>query len=233
MIENNIIYEIIDEDLFLASADLKNVKEDNIVIPLQVFIERDYNSKVCTVIEIKNIGNKNIVISKYLKNKYIGKNITYIDTKSPYIVNRTINLMNLKYDKIKSYYKKDFMDCCETIYYNTLKYDSDFLSEKLNWNNELKTMFTNDEINNKYNIGSIMKYVADIDLIKHIIIPYKNEIRNIFNCAKDSWPEQKMKIFEIYEKCKNDMISRTFWSKNLIDLPTDIKIISRGNYETI
>ena len=225
---NELKYEIIDEKLMTASVDLKDIKDEPITIPISIDIEGPKTKK-----KKKNIDGKEIIISEYLRNKYRGKNIQYINTQSPYNVHREIKLMNLGYNKIESYYKDDFMTCCKNIYQDILNHESDFLAEKLEWDDELKQTFLDNEMKNTYNIGTIMKYVADIDLIKHIIIPYKEEIIKILNDTKNSWPEKKMLFFKMYNKCKKDMLSRCFWSQNLNDLSTSIKIISRGNYEEI
>lgn len=225
IIDNPSFYEL-DDKLKTGKINLDNVKgNDNLTIPIQI-----YNDTPYTVIQIDNIKGQEIFISKHLRNMYWGENITYVDTTSPLNFYRGYELYGLTHQKIIEIATDDFMDTCILVKKEILKSDLAFLETHLKMDLDLVRECKGIIEHAAYN-SMLGQTVADIDLIKNIVIPFGNELRLCL--SKKSYTEFEMLVDDLYMSKRCDMVSMKYWEKYRNELALSVKMHIRGNYEKI
>lgn len=225
IIDNPSLYEL-DNKLKTGKINLDKIKENSdIIIPIQVYDDISY-----TVIQIDNIKNRTIFVSKYLRNIYWGENIKYSETITPLNFYRGYDLYGLTYEKIKALAADDFIETCILIKKEILKADLSFLKTHLKMDAALIEECEQEIDRATYN-SMLGQTIADIDLIKKIVIPFGSELRSCL--SKKSNSEFKMLVDDYYMSKRNEMISMRYWEECREELPLSVKIHIRGNYEEI
>ena len=206
-----------DEENYTVSVDLQNAEEDIIDIPS--FIE--VNQHDYTVIEVLNINKKNISISKYLRNKYKGKNISYKEDDVP--INWTYVQLQYSLDDLNKYPDLTYnMACAEIRKYYQYK-NLEYLSKVMLFNSDRELMEACIKyINSPSGFDwSTRKILGLKDIMKNLINPNYEYLKDIYDLSvknKTQKAEFNIYFFKLYCDNYNKLISSEYWDKNLSDL---------------
>lgn len=198
-------------------------------IPMTVIEDDD----VYDILEIQGISNQVLVIPEWLDKLYTGKNIEYYKCGIPLNLSRDAqlfgwnykNVINIKHNSINCV--KDFENFATIVTRELCKKDLDYLKKRLEWDS--KTIkYVEDCINNTDFNSSVINGIAQLEIEEKIINPNKSLLYDTLN--KLSYSDFKILVLNLYEKERDNMISKYYIDKVIMDLPIRIKMSVRENF---
>lgn len=206
-----------DEENSTASVDIRNSDENYIDIP-------DYVSKNgdnYVVNNIHGIGDKSILISKYLRNKFAGPNIFYKETLPPPALSFSITSTPLQ--ELEKHIGTPYFDICQIIrkkdQYNALSHFSKLMGfdkdEEL-----MECCRTYIDKPNGFDF-TVCETIGCTEVLEKIINPNRSYLKNVYNqCVEHDTLKLEFNIFffALYCEYSSSLFSSEYWDKNLPDL---------------